>query len=113
MTSAVSDNVTPATKPSRWWLRLLGTVGLAALFTLGIIYMMMALAGRFEPKVKPGSPREQDEKRVAEGSLFEVKLVKRPRSESAVGTVRALHEAVVASKILGGSRKSRSRPGRP
>ena len=33
-------------------------------------------------------------------SVVEVKLVKRPRTESAVGTIRAIHEAVVASKIL-------------
>ncbi len=100
MTIAISNDVTPTARPSRRWLRTLGTVGLAALFTLGIAYMMMALAGRFEPKVKPVSPPGRDEKRVAEGSLVEVKLVKRPRSESAVGTIRALHEAVVASKIL-------------
>ena len=57
MTIAISNDVTPTARPSRRWLRTLGTVGLAALFTLGIAYMMMALAGRFEPKVKPVSPR--------------------------------------------------------
>ncbi len=32
--------------------------------------------------------------------VVEVKLVKRPRTESAVGTIRAIHEVAVASKIL-------------
>ena len=32
--------------------------------------------------------------------MVEVKLIKRPRTESAVGTIRAIHEVTVASKIL-------------
>ena len=31
---------------------------MAVLFTAGIVYMMMALAGYFEPKVKPVAARD-------------------------------------------------------
>ncbi len=37
---------------------------------------------------------------LADLQTLEVKRTRRPRTESAVGTIRALHEAVVASKIL-------------
>jgi len=37
---------------------------------------------------------------IADLSLAKVRLVKRPRFESAVGTVRPVHEAAVASKLL-------------
>ena len=53
MSVAIPEAPRPAKKASRRWLRVLGTLGMAALFTAGIVYMMMALAGRFEPKVKP------------------------------------------------------------
>ena len=73
---------------------------MAALFTAGIVYMMMTLAGYFEPKVKPIAPATPVGPAVEGQSVVEVKLVKRPRTESAVGTIRAIHEVVVASKIL-------------
>ena len=73
---------------------------MAVLFTAGIVYMMMALAGYFEPKVKPIAPRRQASLLSTAESMVEVKLVKRPRTESAVGTIRAIHEVTVASKIL-------------
>ena len=53
MSVAIPEASRPAKKASRRWLRALGTLGMAALFTAGIVYMMMALAGHFEPKVKP------------------------------------------------------------
>jgi membrane fusion protein (multidrug efflux system) len=73
---------------------------MAALFTAGIVYMMMTLAGYFVPKVTPIAAAAPGGPAVEGESVVEVKLVKRPRTESAVGTIRALHEAVVASKIL-------------
>ncbi len=75
---------------------------LAALFTAGIIALMMVLAGVFEPKVKVGqSPSEPQAKgEAADRALGVVKRVRRPRQESAVGTIRAVYEAIVASKIL-------------
>ena len=45
-------------KSSRRWLRAIGTLVMAALFTAGIVYMMMTLAGYFEPKVKPVAARD-------------------------------------------------------
>jgi RND family efflux transporter MFP subunit len=82
---------------------------LATVFTAGIVYMMMALAGSFEPKVKT-MPAAEPPKTIA-GSLVEVKRIKRPRTESAVGTIRAIHEVVVASKILARVKEMKVRAG--
>ncbi len=97
--------MTAAADDTRWRRRLgraLLALALAAFFTVGIVALMMLLAGAFEPKVKPepalGAVREPAV--PPDRALGVVKLVRRPREESAVGTVRAVYEAVVASKIL-------------
>lgn len=99
MTTAVSEPP-GATKPARGWPRVLGMLLLTGLFTAGIVFMMLTLAGRFEPKVKPPPSTEPREVAASGLHVVEVKLVKRPRTESAVGTIRAKHEVTVASKIL-------------
>lgn len=80
----------------RWVIQsgaILGTVA-------GLIVLMLLLAGYFKPKVTsvPAPPATRDA--IAERDIVEVTWLKRPRSETAVGTVRAVHEASVASKIL-------------
>lgn len=105
-TTAVSG----PSKARRGWRRTAGTLALAAIFTAGIVYLMMALAGSFEPKMKATPPAAEASKVVA-GGLAEVRLVKRPRAESAVGTIRAIHEVVVASKILARVKEMKVRAG--
>jgi membrane fusion protein (multidrug efflux system) len=100
MTTASPEASVPRMATGRGWLRAFVTLGMAALFTAGITYLMMTLAGYFEPKVKPGPVATSDQPAAAAENFAEVKLVKRLMTESAVGTIRALHEAVVASKIL-------------
>lgn len=99
MTAAISESPHPR-KSSRRWLRVTGTLVMALLFTAGIFYMMLTLAGHFEPKVQPVPPPTPGEPAPQGQKVVEVKLIKRPRTESAVGTIRAKHEVAVASKIL-------------
>lgn len=88
-------------RPRNVWRVFLG-LALAAFFTVGIIALMLVLAGVFEAKVKVGPPPAARVEPLAPSGVATgiVRLVRRPRQESAVGTVRAVHEAVVASKIL-------------
>lgn len=65
-----------------------------------LVLAMLVLAGVFQPKVSserfvPGPSSQSDHFEIAE-----VRLIRRPRTETAVGTVRAVHEAAVASKLL-------------
>jgi RND family efflux transporter MFP subunit len=90
-----------AKAPRRLGRVLLG-LALAVAFTVGIVALMMELAGAFEPKVKTS----QSHGPVRETAVPDdwasgvVKQFRRPRQEAAVGTIRPVHEAVVASKIL-------------
>jgi RND family efflux transporter MFP subunit len=82
--------------------RVLFTLTLITLFAVGIGALMMMLSGAFESKVKVGSEKELPQASEKTGALAQgvVKRLRRPRQESAVGTIRAVYEAVVASKLL-------------
>lgn len=83
-------------------IRVLMRLALATTFAVGIVVLMMVLAGVFEPKVKMRSEQQSVEASPVQPGAARgvVKLVRRPRLETAVGTIRAVYEAVVASKIL-------------
>ena len=72
---------------------------MAACFTAGIVFLMMWLAGVFQPKV-PAVARQRSREVPGESLVGEVRLVRRPRMESAVATVRPVQEVAVASKLL-------------
>ena len=110
MTTAISDSSRPS-RPSGGWLRFLGTLVMAALFTVGIFYLMLMLAGRFQEKVKPVPPATTGAVPLEGHNVVEVKLVKHHRTESAVGTVRAKYEVSVASKILARVKEVKIRAG--
>ena len=82
--------------------RVLLSLTLTVLFALGIVALMMVLAGKFEPKVNVRSRPDVVEAPAKTVAFAEaaVKMVRLPRQESAVGTIRAVYEAVVASKLL-------------
>jgi RND family efflux transporter MFP subunit len=80
-------------------LRISGTLLLTVLLAGGLILILLFLAGVFTPKVPTQGPAAP-ETTAANLPLAEVRLLRRKRHEAAVGTVRAVHEAAVASKLL-------------
>jgi len=86
----------------RRFTRVFFTLTLITLFAVGIGALMMMLSGAFESKVKVGSEKELPQATEKTAALAQgvVKRLRRPRQESAVGTIRAVYEAVVASKLL-------------
>jgi RND family efflux transporter MFP subunit len=88
--------------PRRRVMKGLLTFMLTLFFAAGIVGLMMVLAGVFEPKVKVAAEKQKEGASTEVASIGEavVKLIRRPRQESAVGTIRAVYESVVASKIL-------------
>lgn len=73
----------------------------AILTTAGsLIWLLLVLAGVFQPKVDSEQRLPTSAAGSVPGSLAEVRLVTRPRMEAAVGTVEPVHEAAVASKLL-------------
>jgi membrane fusion protein (multidrug efflux system) len=78
---------------------MFGTILLALLLAGGLTVLLLALAGVFAPKV-PSHLSAPAEVARTELPLAEVRSIRRGRSETAVGTVRAVHEAAVASRLL-------------
>ncbi len=94
------EHKAPAQAPSRWKLpRFTGMLVLAVVMTAGVAVLLLVLAGVFKPKV-PAERSVTQQSAAPDLPLAKVRLVRRPRYESAVGTVRAVHEAAVASKLL-------------
>jgi RND family efflux transporter MFP subunit len=74
-----------------WVIAVLGTVGVGLL--------LMFLAGVFDRKVAESGTTPSNP--VPEGAtVVEVRRITRPRYESAVGTIEAIHRSSVAAKIL-------------
>lgn len=76
----------------RSWLVLLA--GFAS-----VIGMLLWAAGVFHTKVHRSNTHESDTLQPG-NSLLQLQSVQLPRYETAVGTIQAVHEAAVASKIL-------------
>jgi RND family efflux transporter MFP subunit len=80
----------------RWGIRILVTLAFAA----GVVVLLLWLAGKFSPKVPVASIAAQSHASDVEGRLAPVRLIRLPLSESAVGTIRAVHETSIGSKLL-------------
>jgi len=81
------------------WLRYAG-VGVA--FAAGIALLMLWLAGKFSPKVpvRQASSQPTSWQPPAGATVVAARSVKLPVTESAVGSIRAVHETAVASRLL-------------
>ena len=67
---------------------------------LAIVLLLAWLMGAFHHRVPPG-PGASPPPTAPAGTPHTVALARVPRHETAVGTVRAIHETVVASRLLG------------
>ncbi len=64
----------------------------------GVVLLMMWLAGSFKAKVTSGTPPAAAT--APHGTLVDVRAIRVPRTESAVGTIRAVQEATLAAEVL-------------
>lgn len=73
----------------------------ATLFIAVVTLLMLWLAGRFSPKITAAVSTEDQSHTIPRGSLVvEARIVRLPVNESAVGTIQAVHETTIASRIL-------------
>ena len=82
------------------WLRAAARTLVVLGFIAGVVMLLLWLAGKFAPKVPEGNLAAQSSKSTFEGRLVSVLLVRLPLSESAIGTIRAVHETSIGSKLL-------------
>jgi RND family efflux transporter MFP subunit len=80
-------------------LQALGMIAVIVAATIGVALFLMALAGCFYPKVAAAEGRTSQVV-AARTMLADVRLIHKPRYETAVGTIKAVHESAVASRLL-------------
>jgi RND family efflux transporter MFP subunit len=81
------------------WTRWGGRISLLIAFAAGVVVIMLALAGRFTNKV-PDEATTKTSSSPVEGQIVTVQAYPLPQFEPAVGTVRAVHETAIGSKLL-------------
>lgn len=80
------------------WLRGLGSLAVFLVFSVGVVLLMLWLAGKFEAKVAATAAAEERTEPV--GKTVAARRIAQPSTETAVGTIRAVHETSVGSKLL-------------
>ncbi|MGD1276309.1 MAG: efflux RND transporter periplasmic adaptor subunit [Tepidisphaeraceae bacterium] len=75
-------------------------LAVAAVFVALVTVLMLWLAGRFNRKISPTAEALHSDHLVPSAQTVEARLVRIPVTESAVGTIQAMHETTIASRIL-------------
>ncbi|HUY90649.1 MAG TPA: efflux RND transporter periplasmic adaptor subunit [Pirellulales bacterium] len=84
------------------WVRWTGWAGKAAAalaFAAGVTVLLLWLAGKFAPKTPSAAPEEPPPEQIA-GRVATVEMIRVPLDEWAVGSIRAVHETTIGSKLL-------------
>ena len=81
---------------AQWTGRAVVFVG----FSVGVILLLLWLAGKFSPKVAVDVRKTAGGAAAVEGRVVPVKALRVPAEESAVGSIRAVHETTLGSKLL-------------
>ena len=81
---------------ANWWSR----AAILVVFAVGVTGLLFWLAGTFEPKVAMQTERVAASENKAPGSVAEARLVRLPLVETAVGTIRPVHETKIGAKLL-------------
>ncbi len=80
----------------RFLRRFLAAIAMVA----GLVLLLLVLAGVFRSKVDTSQQNRSEASPAASEATAVVHFVRRPRTETAVGSVEPVHEAAVASKLL-------------
>src|SRR6185503_14411622 len=69
-------------------------------FSVGVTVLLLWLAGKFAPKVSMQVQRVAASEDKSPDIVAEVRLVRLPLVETAVGTIRPVHETTIGAKLL-------------
>lgn len=69
-------------------------------FSAGVVVLLLWLAGKFSPKVPLDTTSAASTPPASEGEAVPARLLRVPNTESAVGSIRAVHETSIGSKLL-------------
>ena len=93
-----------AERPAGRVRHIMLNVGTGVVFLVIVVLLLMWLAGAFHRKIDDASAAAAEEiavgRPIGDAVLVPVRRISVPRIEPAVGTIRAVHETSVASKLL-------------
>lgn len=92
--------MTRLSKGWRRWKPFAARALAAMAFIAGVTLLLLWLAGKFEPKVATVVSTSPGEPPVSLGPLVRAHVIRVPLTETAVGTIRAVHETTIGSKLL-------------
>lgn len=69
-------------------------------FSVGVTVLLLWLAGKFAPKVPMQAVRDFASENKVPGNVAAVRLVRLPLVETAVGTIRPVHQTTIGTKLL-------------
>jgi RND family efflux transporter MFP subunit len=82
------------------WVDWGSRAAILLVFAVGVTVLLLWLAGKFAPKVSMQIERVSASEHKAPGIIAEVRLVRLPLVETAVGTIRPVHETTIGAKLL-------------
>ena len=82
------------------WAGWANRVAILLMFAVSATLLLLWLAGRFESKVLLAAERPSESEGQAHGALAPVRLVRRSMVETAVGTIRPVHETAIGARLL-------------
>ena len=83
------------------FLPVLKTWSIVIVGTLGVGVILLYIAGVFSPKVPSGDAHAASHRVLPAGAQFaQAEVLRRPRFESAVGSIAPVHQSSIAAKIL-------------
>jgi len=83
----------------RKWIDWGGRAATLLMFAAGATLLLLWLAGKFEPKVLVQEEQVASED-TPPGIVAQVRLVRLPMVETAVGTIRPVHETTIGARLL-------------
>src|SRR5690348_13146798 len=79
------------------WANWAGRLVIVLVFAIGVTVLLFGLAGKFAPKISEDVAASEDTTPVI---VAAVRLVRLPLVETAVGTIRPVHETTIGAKLL-------------
>ncbi len=82
------------------WVAWGSRAAILLVFSVGVTVLLLWLAGKFAPKVSMQAERVPASEDKATGIVAEVRRIRLPLVETAVGTIRPVHETTIGAKLL-------------
>jgi RND family efflux transporter MFP subunit len=82
------------------WVDWSSRAAITLLFAVSVTLLLLWLAGKFAPKVMAQEEQAVASENKAPGIVAQPRVVRRPMVETAVGTIRPVHETSIGARLL-------------